>query len=313
MKVNEKGVCMKAVRIGLYDTEAVYVDLLTRFIESYGKGRWNVFGYTDSEIFEKAIEKNDFFLLLSTNSDVFQGVKEKAAIKICLYEKEQRKIENEIIYINRFQNAKKICEEIRKEIGKSVENEKQTIPFVGIYSPIGRCGKTSLAYRFLENELYENWLYVGLEDYASEITYTDTGEFLYYIKEEKEDLLYKEISNCNGKIIVSQGAFENRLFGKKELEYLKKKLQDRDYNGVVVDIGTGALKDYELFYSLDYVFVPILKSDVARTKLENFEKLLSLYGIEEVREKMIFLDMEDIELVNAKVDEVIGSELDWIN
>ena len=44
---------MKTVRIGVYDEELEYVDMLCSYLRSCGKGRWNLSGFTKKGIIDR--------------------------------------------------------------------------------------------------------------------------------------------------------------------------------------------------------------------------------------------------------------------
>lgn len=301
---------MKTIRIGIYDEERDYVDMLCTFLKGYGKGRWNLAGYTDREILKKAVYKNKFDLLISPDMELLiQLLKEEKDTTFVFLsgEKSASMDTGAMNHIYRFQSAKEIAGEINKIILKRRRQGQIEKILIGIYSPIAGCGKTRLACNISENKKYGNNLYFGMEDYCSFEIYSDTGEVLYYIKERKEDKLLKVIDQCEGKIIIGQGAFENRLLEKEDFIWLKSVLKKCSYDGFIFDLGTGSIKDINLFYDFDYLFVPILHGTPYDFKVENFRKLLKLYELEEMDDKMIYLDMDLPEETEKKMEEILSA------
>ncbi len=286
---------MKEIRIGVFDQEREYVEMLSSFLREFSRGKWWLTGYTNPDMLGKSISGNKLDFLISTNMEILKNGKKNPDGPILIYLGEEirdRSKEEDIYCIYRFQNAKTIGGEIKKLILQKNKNAQMGQAFIAIYSPVGRCGKTSLACAITEGGEYGKWLYLGMEDYSSMETYSDTGDFLYFIKERKEETILSMVENSNGKIIVGQGAFETRCFDKEDIDWLRNLFKKSSYTGAVMDIGTGSIKNYTLLFSMDWLFIPYLKDEVSDRKIENFEKVLQLYGYEDIREQMVFLDME---------------------
>lgn len=300
---------MKMVRIGVYDEEIEYIEILTAYLKQFGSGKWNMLGYTDFEVLAGNIEKNRLDILISTDYEILKSVKDYNKELALLYLAPVENIPKENIQIDmiyRFQSAKEIGMAITKIILRQQRDLHMDKYFVAFYSPIGRCGKTRLAQNIIQDGKYGRWLYLNMEDYSSFETYTDTGDFLYFLKEKRETEILSAIENCDGKIVVGQGAFELRNISKDDMLWLKGILRKSSYNGFVFDMGTGIIKNFELFLLFDYVFVPYISGETEEMKKDNFNKVLQLYDIDEIWEKITYLDMENPEGVMEKIDDLLS-------
>lgn len=299
---------MKAINIGIYDEERDYVDMLCSFLKEYGKGKWDLAGYTDVSILKSILDKKSFDLLISTDIEFLNGFSKKNSDTALLFfsnEEIHSSCEEDISYIYRFQNVRDIAREITTIIQNQKSRGMKDKLWIGVYSPVSGCGKTSLSCYIQEKNPYGNYLYLGMEDYCSFEIYSDTGEALYYIKEREKEKFIKLIEGSNGKIIMGQGAFENRLLIKEDFIWLKMILKESQYNGFIFDIGTGSVKDITFFYDFDYVFVPVLYEGYSQCKIHNFQKLLKLYELDDIEDKFIFLDMNHLEESKKQLEKIL--------
>lgn len=301
---------MREIRIGVFDKEREYVEILSSYLSEYSRRKWRITGYTNPDIITKSIKGNKTDIFISTNMGVLQTIEKNPDKPVLIYlseEQEDRRKDN-IHCIYRFQSAKTIGGEIKKVIMQQNKRLTSDILFVAIYSPVGRCGKTSLAYELTKKGEYGKWLYLGMEDYSSMESYSDTGDFLYFVKEQKEEKILSMVENSNGKITVGQGAFENRCFDQEDMRWLRHHFKQSSYTGVVADIGTGSMKNLTVLSAFDWVLVPYIENEIANCKMENFEKIIQLYGEEDRKEQMIFLNMEQEGEVWKKINEIFLKE-----
>ena len=302
---------MKTIKIGIYDEERDYVQLLCSYLQEWGKGKWKLFGYTDEELLINMENKMVYDVILSTNKGIFSNLLKEDGNTIFIFLSEEKNEETHgerMTIIYRYQSAKEIAKEIHNQLKILGKQEIADKKIIGIYSPISGCGKTTLACDIVENSRYGTYLYLGMEDYASFETYTDTGEVLYYIKEQNEDHLRKVIEQEGNKLILGQGAFENRLLNRKDLQWLKSIMKKSIYDGFICDMGTGSIESLDVFMEFDTIIVPYLQGDVRDYKLKNFRNILTLYGLDEYEDKIRYLDMTKKENIEKVVEKVLKEQ-----
>lgn len=298
---------MKTVKIGVYDEEPEYVEMLCSFLKEWGRGAWILSGYTQKDMVKKAVSSGRMDLCISTEEELLNEIQkeEKEIGLLFLTNGEEKNLTTGIIsQVYRFQSGREIAEQISRIFSKSRRSGEKE--FIGIYSPIGGCGKTKLAVDIVERSRVGKYLYFGMEDFSSFETFSDTGELLYYIKERNEDRVQDIIHDCDGKIILGQGAFENRFLEKEDIAWFRENLKESIYDGAVFDIGTGSVKDVGVLYYFDYIFVPILQGAYHDAKVEHFKQVIKLYDAGDLWEKITFLDMENQEILMNKIEKIIN-------
>lgn len=301
---------MKSVRIGVYDEEWEYVNLLCGYLQNFGRGKWIVSGYTDEQVVYRMGNQGRMDVFLSTDKDVIEGMKlqQQDVLVIYLTSGKEESLEDSYASVYRFQSARTVGNAIYKLIANKKKGLKKQ--YIMMYSPVGRCGKTTLAKEITRNQKYGRWLYAGMEDYSSGDTFSDTGEVLYYIKERKADKVMTCIEQCNDFLIVAQGAYELKNLEPEDMEWLKEVFEETNYMGIIFDMGTAIAQTMDILALSDYIFVPVLKGDYSHGKIESFKRNLHLYGLEHMKEQIVYLEMEDMKKVEQMVESILVSQME---
>lgn len=311
---------MQAVRIGILDREKEYVEALAVRLNRLGAGKWMLAAFTSRSALEIYLQHKNLDLLAVTDLQELEQLKEtyQGLAFLWLAERQDSVQErgDKFAAVSRYQGV--------QVIGKAIQNitlrlqvlvEAQR-PLVAVYSPVGRCGKTTMALQIVQSDDYGRWLYIGMEDYSSfgyrqegeagEKAVIPADEFLFYLKERQREKLLSFVGQGRRIIGSARSVFDTKQIDREDMAWLREVLQDSGFSGVIFDIGTGVLRDYEIFTLFDYIIIPYLKEESAILKREHFEWLLEVYGIEEIKEKMWFINMSDEQEVEMKIREIFG-------
>lgn len=285
---------MQTIRITVLDEEEVYVQKLAAFLNRYGKGRWMVSAFTDRETVCRQFEHGLPDVLLYTTKDVLQypDVK-KIPVRLFLSEETVLQAERDTDgswRIFRYQGASRI--------GNAIMHITETVmagrnkPMLAIYSPIGRCGKTSMVMETIRTGEASGYVYIGMEDYAGRQEHTDAGAGMYYLKQHTEDRFRTLLEAQQGILIVGEAPADTRQITEADLLWMMEILQNTDTcQGAFFDIGTGILANLHWLRLFDRVVVPYLSKDGSYKKLAQFRWLLEEEGYQEILEKSYFLDV----------------------
>lgn len=310
---------MRVLKIGILDDEREYVESLSAYLSRFGKGRWMTAAFTDHEVLKSYLKGKRLDLIAGTSEEELKKLQEEYGGLIFLWLSDRQDMKKKNVpfpSVYRFQSAKVIGATIENMVNRVYMSGQREKVMVAVYSPVGRCGKTTMALRVAENENYEKWLYIGMEDYSSfpaqqESTdniknSVDSDNFIYYLKEHQAEKLLALAEKSAGRIVSGWSVFDRKQIDAEDMAWLKNVLKDSGYYGIVCDFGTGVLQSYDIFFLFDYILVPYLKEEKALIKKNNFESLLKLYELDE--EKIRFINMEDKQEVMEKMDEVFRGE-----
>lgn len=161
---------------------------------------------------------------------------------------------------------------------------KKEVEIYGVYSPIGRCGKTALAEGLAEclgkkkkTLLLDLQSYSARKEQLSHEELWDLADMIYFLRQGKQTFLYKL-----GSIVKSKETFDYILPMKAPadlrsvtlsewIELLEKLATDSDYHVVVIDFGYEICGLFQLLSQCSRIYMPILSDEDSQKKLENFE------------------------------------------
>lgn len=161
---------------------------------------------------------------------------------------------------------------------------KQDFAVYGIYSPIGRCGKTLLAKSIAERAgMQKKTLLLDLQSFSaqeeqrSEEQLWDLADMIYFLRQGKKTFLYKLNSIVRSKdsydyILPMKVPADLRSVTLAEwTELLEKLASDSDYRVVVLDFGNEICGLFSLLSQCTKVFTPVIQEPVSENKIKNFE------------------------------------------
>lgn len=301
---------MSLVKIAIVDEDGKYVTKLAAYLSRNKKESLRVMGYTRKELAKKDILEKKIEIVISTDLLLIKQVrKEKETIRGIWLTKDKRECEkdksDEITTIYQYGSAKRIKDKLEEMVTKSRTGLSERKPFVGVYSPVGRCGKTTFAMEIIDREEYKKWIYIGMEDYSSFLLEDKEALFLYYLKERNKEALLAIIEKENRKIPSSFSFLDMKQIDIEDLEWLRNIVEKETfYEGVLFDIGTGMVTDLSFLMWFDYLLLPYLEEERQENKLKNFCELLNAMNMEENMEHFLFINMgnkQEIRLMQDKI------------
>lgn len=237
---------------------------------------------------------------------------------VCLSEKEQKQLNvKQAIYLSEgnkaeagetpviykyqpiegiMKNFLEICQ-FTKDMGRV--SVKGSVRFFGVYSPVGRCGKTSLALvmgQVLAQK--QRVIYVNLEEWPGferiigGYEGLDISDLIYYIKQGKKELgMYLNgmtVTLNQLKILPPvKKAPDIQEAEAKEIEMLLEEIvSSGEYDIVLVDFGSQIKSTFQVMKRFERVFMPVLKNQVSIAKQEQFFDFLKTSEYAELEEKI---------------------------
>ena len=135
---------MRVRSIGICDRDIEYATVLMDSLNHRGRDEIRAYTFTDTEALGKYLEKNDLDIVLF-GEDI--SPKEQNIRSVILSEnpefKEVSVIEHNVIF--KYQSISVILGELEKLMKPAEISVRKRCRFIGVYSPLGRSGKTRLA------------------------------------------------------------------------------------------------------------------------------------------------------------------------
>lgn len=263
-------------RLGICDEDYHYIVNLMEYTNTKRLGGVSLVAFSSLSAVSEYLSKNylDGVVLgvgLNVSEDTLMDKEGLLLIPLS----EDRDCKAEEIY--KYQSADLIIKSLLERLNVSVSLEPISGKcFCGVYSPVGRCGKTILAKGL--GAYHGGSIYISLEEYGCRDSFGE--EILYNIIFENprihsmlEQLKPNEFGLKEVKGILSY--MDIRQLDKSHIGWLKEQLlMGGDYERVIFDIGVGSLSNLNILDEMDRIYVPVLEDEEALTKLQAFKELL---------------------------------------
>ncbi|TCL00081.1 AAA domain-containing protein [Natranaerovirga hydrolytica] len=290
----------------LGDEDIHYSTNLIEYINSDKEQLIRARGFSNQEMLNHYVQNNPIDILLITPSmykDTFKNADIKAII--ILAEGKMKKELEKIPIINKYQNIDNILKKII-DLYAEVNEEKlftsnRTTKLIGIYSPIGRCGKTSISIRLcglLSKKT--KVLCINMEpfnslsqDKNSDIQYT-FSDLLYYARQKHPNIILKLesiIEKINGMDYIYPVRYYQDLneIQKEELVGLFQILKEETkYDYIIINFSSH-LYDYTLellkqCHTNIFIKIP---DPFGKMQMNNWEDTLKSIREEEILEQSL--------------------------
>jgi len=279
--------------MAVYDEDAFYAERLSDYVNRKEKGIFTAQAFTSKEKLEEFAKKHEIDVLLTSETT---GAGEDSPIvsgqKIVLSEEQASKdTGDKTIY--KYQSGDDIIREVMsvycempgaQEALPGLAGKKKRI--IGIYSPVGRCGKTCLALavgQLLAKE--EKVLFISLDTFTGftglldERWKRDLSDLIYYFKQGRFNVV-----RLNS-IIYYMGDMAwlppirfpddyNQVTAEEMAALMGKILEDSDYTTLVLDMGNYGKQVIPLLEICQVVYMPVKEDFFSQSKLQEFEEYI---------------------------------------
>ena len=206
--------------------------------------------------------------------------------------------------VYKYQSSSAVVREVLACYGGSAEQEnermlKPKMTVIGIYSPVGRCLKTSLALAMGQILAKEKaTLYLNLEDCPGFETLFHTAydrnisDIIYYLRQGETNLISKiaAVAAAVGKLDFlppARSPQELRGVTAEEWHRLFTAIRENSsYEILILDIGSGPDCLGDLLGECDYIYMPVKSDTMSAAKLAQFESLLRLWDCENLMSRI---------------------------
>ena len=276
--------------MAVYDADTRYAERLSDYVNRKEKGVFTAQAFTSKEKLAEYAKKHEIDVLLSgerTDSGDISGI--PSAQKIYMSEETEKQMDSgKEIY--KFQSGDDIIREVMaaycelpgvKEGNPGLFSEEKKM--IGVYSPVGRCGKTSLALaigQVLARE--EKVLFVTLDTFTGfgglmdEKWKRDMSDLIYYYKQGRFHTLRMNtvIYYLGDMAWIPPIRFPddyNQVSAEEMADMLLKMLQEGGYSTMVLDIGNYGRQVIPLLDICSVIYMPMKEDIISRSKLAEFE------------------------------------------
>ena len=280
-------------KLGICDEDYHYIVNLMEYVNTKRLGGVSLVAFSSVAAAKEYLNKNYLDGVLLGNRvrwDEDRDMEQENIMVIPL--SADRCCDDEQIY--KYQSADLIVQSLLERLNVSVSLEPVSGKcFCGVYSPLGRCGKTTLAKGLAA--YHSGSLYISLEEFGSR---DSLGEDILYniiFENPKIHSLINKIEPNEFGLREIKGILsymDIRQLEKSHISWLKEQLLiGGDYDRVIFDIGVGALSDLDILDTMDRIYVPVIEEEGATTKLQAFKELLRRREYAEIGRKLQYVNV----------------------
>ena len=203
-------------------------------------------------------------------------------------------------YIYKYQPVSVICKLIKKDLLTGTDSSRRVVECLGVYSPLGRCGKTRLAKTLAGYDEVRGGLYIEMEDCSQNMSGLYSN-ILYLLKSrspELEESVNAEIITDSGigNLYLSGTYVDTRDVTKEDMKMLLDTiLKTGRFTSIVCDIGGAAFNDLSILDVFDHIYMPVLDDPISTNKLEIFMKYMKDTGNAHILRKINTVHVPDAE------------------
>lgn len=311
----------------LCDTEEEYAQLMTEFLKKHKNLPWELRTYTNVKDLLRE-ERGDAELLVVAESDYEEDVGRLNTGRLVILNESGLMRWDNVFYVDKYQEAEEVLKSLLAIYVELAGVQLPGLPkdcrtvFVGNYSPVRRCRQTSFALTMSQllsqkyRTLYLNFEhYAGLEELLPEAQTMDLADLLYFLSAEtdKFKLRLQTIVKHKGDLeyVPPMKSGQNLLtISPTEWLTLLQKLEELgEYEYVVLDLSESMQGLFEILRLCKRVYTLTGEDRVARSKLLQYEHLLSLYEYEDVLEKTKQLNLKHIRRLPEELEQLTKGDL----
>lgn len=291
--------------MAVYDEDPFYAERLSDYVNRKEKGIFKAQAFTSKQRLEEFARGNDIDVLLTGVPVNTEEISElRGAQKIYLTEEPIGSGGRKETEIYKYQSGDDIIREVMAAYCelpgvKSVfpglaEKEKRII---GVYSPVGRCGKTSLSLamgQVLAKD--EKVLFITLDTFTGfsqlldEQWKRDLSDLLYYYKQGRfHALRLNSIIYYLGDMAwippLRYPDDYSQVSAEEIADFLLQILNGSSYETIILDIGDYDRQVLPILNACQVVYVPVKEDLVSQAKLKEFEHYVDEFGSHGLKSK----------------------------
>lgn len=296
---------MKKSIFAVCDLEASYACNLTDYMNERKNSPFEVQAFTNLESLADFAEKNHIELLLISTEAMCDQIKDMDIERIIILsdgEPVEHLEQEPCVY--KYQSSDSLIAEVMSYYARTspclqpVTFTDTKTELLGVYSPLGRVGKTMFALT-LGEILGEKKkvLYLNLEDYNGferifSANYpSDISDLIYFARQREGNLIYK----LNGVIQTFHNldyippAFSpcdlREVHYEEWIQFIQEIAACGEYETIILDMGNQIEEIPQLLRRCKKVYMPVLGDPISRAKLLQFEKNMNVLEYQDVLEK----------------------------
>lgn len=313
------GVTIQQYKIGICDEDESYMISLMSHINSDRDNPLFALAFSGGRELIQYLEAGNLDVIL-IGENVYREIGMVLRGRRCMIftpDRERRIAETGVGIIFKYSRVKDIVSDILAfmnvvDVGRS----RDLFRSYAVMSPVGRCGKTSLAVSLCMNDEVRGGLYIGMEEYGGFQDKEDViSNIIYLARERSSDLMeYMEshVANLENYSVLGylRSYIDAMELERDDMAWLVDQIRMWGrYTTVVFDVGPAVFKDITIWGTFDEVIVPTLGDEFSDEKIGAFESLLDRSELGKIARRLQIVSVPDAPPGSAEMLRFIQNEM----
>lgn len=290
--------------MAVWDVDASYAERFADVVNQKEKVPFTVVPFTSLEALKEYAKEHVIEILLAGGTVPLEQLKEiGAGAVVTLAEGEIVSSTGSFPSVYKYQSTDSVIREVMAYYCEKPQPMLVAVgkraKVIGVYSPVSRCLKTSLALTMGQQLARDHKaLYVSFEvlsGFGSLINGSGKGDLsdvLYFFRQESFSVIRLKSIVFNWKDMdyippVKYPEDLEQLTGEEAARLVEKLALECGYEYIIVDIGQVICSMMPLLEQCDVVYMPVKEDGVSSAKLEEFDQYLEVSRQETLKERIV--------------------------
>ena len=289
--------------LAVCDSEIEYAYQLVDYLSNKKGFPFQVQLFTSPKTLGEYASHHPIAVTLIGEKDYGDEIKEFSVGQILVLREDYEKDVKGLATVDKYQSCERIIKEVLDEVAKEgilgrMISDSKELKLIGIYSPVGKCLKTSFSFvlgQILSKK--HKVLYLNLESYSGlgkllqrEFT-ADMSELIYYLQNSREKFIYRmgSITERTGELDILP-PFDSFLdfisvSGEEWIQLFQEIEKGSDYEYLILDLSDGVQGLFDILRLCNVVYTLSREDGFAMAKIAQYEEVLKRSNYEDIWKK----------------------------
>ena len=282
----------------IYDSDFIYTERMMDYIRKNKLKGFDFRAFTDKNLFMKYMENHNIDLLVSSDRSIIEASSKKVRKTIYLGNKVLVNPDEKQSEVYKYQSVTKVLSQIMSyytdwsnKDTNSLEDKPFNLEVISVFAPRPHIYNSQYAWSLAENSSYNSKvLFFPLEALPTNAQYKNSqskqglSEFIYYLKENRSDLM-SIMDSClsyHGGISYLAGlshGFDLMSLGKEDAKNLLGKLREsKKYDLIIFYLGIYTEFSQEIVGRSNTCYVPLANEEYEHEVYEEWMRQMNFAG-----------------------------------
>ena len=284
---------MKKQKFAILDPESSYAHHLMEYLQRRQGVPFDTMVFGNMESLEQYVKQNTIDLLLVSGRMMCPKLRQlRIGCLVVLSEGEAAEGYEEYPVVYKYQSSESLVAEVmtycaQQEVPQPRLLKRRNVQIIGVYSPVGRCGKTCFALtlgQVLASK--QPVLYLNLENYAGfsfllgKEGLSDISDVMYFLRQRKGSAIFKLNAALQhlGEMDYITPAFSaldlREIKTQEWVNLLQELISGTNYETIILDIGHAVEDVFGILQQCVRIYMPVCEDVISLAKVSQYEKLL---------------------------------------